>query len=195
MKKKLSEAIINNQIVIIVFVIYVFGLIAGSVCYNSIDSESVKAVTDELLSFKQKTFTQQLVNDLCLNMTMYFLTFIFGLCCIGLPAVSLMPFLIGIINSVKISYFYLNYGTKGIGYTLLMILPGASMFVAVSVLSACDGIDMSRVLFKAAFRGGSFDKSLAFQYLKEFSFFGIATIVISVLNALLTTSLSSIIAL
>lgn len=195
MKKKFVDAILNNQVVIIVFVIYVFGLIAGAVCYSSIDSESVKAVTDELLSFKQKTFTQQLINDLCLNLTLYLLTFIFGLCCIGLPAVSLMPFAIGIINSVKISYFYLNYGTKGIGYTLLMILPGASMFVAVSVLSACNGIEMSRVLFKAAFRGGTFNKSLTISYLKEFLIFGIATVLISLLNALLTTSLSSIIAL
>lgn len=187
--------ILNNQIVIIVFVIYVFGLIAGSICYNSIDSESVKAVTDELLAFKQKSFVDQLIDDLCLNVSLYFLTFIFGLCCIGLPAVSLMPFVIGIINSVKISYFYINYGIKGIGYTLLMILPGASLFVAVSILSASNGIEMSRVLFNAALRSGSFDRSLTLSYLKEFLFFGIATIVISVLNALLTTSLSSIIAL
>lgn len=195
MKKKLTDMILNNQIVIIVFVIYVFGLIAGSICYNSIDSESVKAVTDELLAFKQKSFVDQLIDDLCLNVSLYFLTFIFGLCCIGLPAVSLMPFVIGIINSVKISYFYINYGIKGIGYTLLMILPGASLFVAVSILSASNGIEMSRVLFNAAFRSGSFDRSLTLSYLKEFLFFGIATIVISVLNALLTTSLSSIIAL
>lgn len=195
MKKKLTDMILNNQIVIIVFVIYVFGLIAGSICYNSIDSESVKAVTDELLAFKQKSFVDQLIDDLCLNVSLYFLTFIFGLCCIGLPAVSLMPFVIGIINSVKISYFYINYGIKGIGYTLLMILPGASLFVAVSILSASNGIEMSRVLFNAALRSGSFDRSLTLSYLKEFLFFGIATIVISVLNALLTTSLSSIIAL
>lgn len=195
MKKKLTDMILNNQIVIIVFVIYVFGLIAGSICYNSIDSESVKAVTDELLAFKQKSFVDQLIDDLCLNVSLYFLTFIFGLCCIGLPAVSLMPFVIGIINSVKISYFYINYDIKGIGYTLLMILPGASLFVAVSILSASNGIEMSRVLFNAAFRSGSFDRSLTLSYLKEFLFFGIATIVISVLNALLTTSLSSIIAL
>lgn len=195
MKKKLTDMILNNQIVIIVFVIYVFGLIAGSICYNSIDSESVKAVTDELLAFKQKSFVDQLIDDLCLNISLYFLTFIFGLCCIGLPAVSLMPFVIGIINSVKISYFYINYGIKGIGYTLLMILPGASLFVAVSILSASNGIEMSRVLFNAALRSGSFDRSLTLSYLKEFLFFGIATIVISVLNALLTTSLSSIIAL
>lgn len=194
-KQKFTEFIEDNQIVIITVVIYVFGLIAGSICYYSIDSESLKSLADELLSFKNKTFIEQFSNDLCLYFSLFAMTLVFGMCSLGTPIVALIPFFTGLINAVKISYFYSNYGIKGIGYTLLMILPGASLFVAVQIVTVCNSIEMSRVLFKASFKEGSFSNSLSKTYLKEFAVYAIIVILISLLNSLLTTAVSSIISL
>ncbi len=75
------------------------------------------------------------------------ISYITGLCGVGIPLLCLVPFFTGIILSFVISQFRLYYGWDGIGFCAIVYLPVYATATATLIKSCCCSFDISSEIF------------------------------------------------
>lgn len=190
------EQLINENLSYIVYIcVYFAGLIIGSLIYKNIYTRINNELFEEVFNYQADDFLETFFSKLSIYLSVYLITVLIGLCVIGYPIVCSVPFLCGIEIALKLSYFYNLYNFKGFGYSLLIIIPEASMFILVLIYAIKSAGDMSKNLMQVARNNVPNNEVSIKSYLKSFLIYGSEIIVISLINAVLIHAFNQIIRL
>lgn len=190
------EQLINENLSYIVYIcVYFAGLIIGSLLYKNIYTRISNELFEEVFNYQADDFLETFFSKLSIYLSVYLITVLIGLCVIGYPIVCSVPFLCGIEIALKLSYFYNLYNFKGFGYSLLIIIPEASMFILVLIYAIKSAGDMSKNLMQIARNNVPNNEVSIKSYLKSFLIYGSEIIVISLINAVLIHAFNQIIRL
>lgn len=190
------EQLINENLSYIVYIcVYFAGLIIGSLLYKNIYTRINNELFEDVFNYHADDFLETFFSKLSIYLSVYLITVFIGLCVIGYPIVCSVPFLCGIEIALKLSYFYNLYNFKGFGYSLLIIIPEASMFILVLIYAIKSAGDMSKNLMQIARNNVPNNEISIKSYLKSFLIYGSEIIVISLINAVLIHAFNQIIRL
>lgn len=190
------EQLINENLSYIVYIcVYFAGLIIGSLLYKNIYTRINNELFEDVFNYQADDFLETFFSKLSIYLSVYLITVLIGLCVIGYPIVCSVPFLCGIEIALKLSYFYNLYNFKGFGYSLLIIIPEASMFILVLIYAIKSAGDMSKNLMQIAKNNVPNNEVSIKSYLKSFLIYGSEIIVISLINAVLIHAFNQIIRL
>lgn len=190
------EQLINENLSYIVYIcVYFAGLIIGSLLYKNIYTRINDELFENVFNYQADDFLETFFYKLSIYLSVYLITVLIGLCVIGYPIVCSVPFLCGIEIALKLSYFYNMYNFKGFGYSLLIIIPEASMFILVLIYAIKSAGDMSKNLMQIARNNVPNNEVSIKSYLKSFLIYGSEIIVISLINAVLIHAFNQIIRL
>lgn len=190
------EQLINENLSYIVYIcVYFAGLIIGSLLYKNIYTRINNELFEDVFNYQADDFLETFFSKLSIYLSVYLITVLIGLCVIGYPIVCSVPFLCGIEIALKLSYFYNLYNFKGFGYSLLIIIPEASMFILVLIYAIKSAGDMSKNLMQIARNNVPNNEVSIKSYLKSFLIYGSEIIVISLINAVLIHAFNQIIRL
>ena len=190
------EQLINENLSYIVYIcVYFAGLIIGSLLYKNIYTRINNELFEDVFNYQSDDFLETFFSKLSIYLSVYLITVLIGLCVIGYPIVCSVPFLCGIEIALKLSYFYNMYNFKGFGYSLLIIIPEASMFILVLIYAIKSAGDMSKNLMQIARNNVPNNEVSIKSYLKSFLIYGSEIIVISLINAVLIHAFNQIIRL
>ena len=190
------EQLINENLSYIVYIcVYFAGLIIGSLLYKNIYTRINNELFEDVFNYQADDFLETFFSKLSIYLSVYLITVLIGLCVIGYPIVCSVPFLCGIEIALKLSYFYNLYNFKGFGYSLLIIIPEASMFILVLIYAIKLAGDMSKNLMQIAKNNVPNNEVSIKSYLKSFLIYGSEIIVISLINAVLIHAFNQIIRL
>lgn len=190
------EQLINENLSYIVYIcVYFAGLIIGSLLYKNIYTRINNELFEDVFNYHADDFLETFFSKLSIYLSVYLITVLIGLCVIGYPIVCSVPFLCGIEIALKLSYFYNLYNFKGFGYSLLIIIPEASMFILVLIYAIKSAGDMSKNLMQIARNNASNNEVSIKSYLKSFLIYGSEIIAISLINAVLIHAFNQIIRL
>lgn len=190
------EQLINENLSYIVYIcVYFAGLIIGSLLYKNIYTRINNELFEDVFNYHADDFLETFFSKLSIYLSVYLITVLIGLCVIGYPIVCSVPFLCGIEIALKLSYFYNLYNFKGFGYSLLIIIPEASMFILALIYAIKSAGDMSKNLMQIARNNVPNNEVSIKSYLKSFLIYGSEIIVISLINAVLIHAFNQIIRL
>ena len=194
-KKSIIDYAVENKAYIYPVMMYAAGLISGLILFK-FANKSLLSLLSELFTISNTTFQEQILNHFCLYFSIYVLTVLFGLCLIGFPILNIIPLSTGLLLAIKLSYFYATYSAKGIGYSILMIIPEGAVYVTVLIFTIVKSNEMSRSIFDLISKKSDMTKEINLKsYLKAFLFYAIIVAVISLMNASSNFLLSSIISI
>lgn len=183
----------KNKEYICLLLIYVAGLLAGSLLFKSLDLSKFSSYVSDFLTVKGDSLLSVAVDRLSVYLIIYVFTILLGLCIIGFPIINLVPFLCGFEVAIKIAFYYNLYSLKGIGYSLLMIAPEAAVFMVILFFTISASKELSKNIFDISVQKNSEKQIVLADYLKSFLKYGAEIIVISFVNSLIIYLFNSII--
>lgn len=141
---------------IIMLAIFAAGMIIGAGMLRNNTADFASNFTEIFDSYTKTRATQKIYtvffNSLMIHLLFLIIAFVGGFSCIGLPIITILPFLKGIGTGMVAGYLFTNFAMSGIGYYLLTILPGAvignstmllacncSNFASIDLLSVITG--------------------------------------------------------
>ncbi len=148
----LAERILSGWKLILLTAFFTAGMAFGAVLVkSSADHEWLEKLLDLLQEYSLLRSTQSLFATICNSMlaNMLYLAgaFAAGLCAIGLPLLMLLPFIRGLGLGAVFGYLYSAQSLAGVGYCLLILLPGAILSTATLLIGCREGITMSFDVF------------------------------------------------
>lgn len=121
---------------------------------------AVQAAQTAIIHFSNAFFKQLLL---------LLITYIFGVCAVGVPFLYAVPLCYGAGIGTISAYLYMQYALKGIGYCALLLYPGYIISVVSTICACGNGIKMSESILKGLLQietAESFSyKKLNLQYL------------------------------
>lgn len=168
---------------------YVAGLILGAVLFDKLE---LCDLISKFISTKDCAFVHTFTQDMITNCSLFIISVLLGLCIIGFPFLSLVPFLYGFCISLRIAYYYSVYNIKGVGYSLLLIIPETVLIILLQFFTIEKSKSLSRELFNSAKNKSSSELNLT-DYAKSYAKYGILILLVTAINSLLQFVLNSII--
>lgn len=188
-----DDFIEKNKEYIFLLLIYVAGLLAGSLLFKSLNLSKYSSYVSDFLTVKGDSLLSVAVDRLSVYLIIYVFTILLGLCIIGFPIINLVPLLCGFEVAIKIAFYYNLYSLKGIGYSLLMIAPEAAAFMVILFFTISSSKELSKNIFDISVQKNSKKQIVLADYLKSFLKYGAEIIVISFVNSLIIYLFNSII--
>lgn len=194
--KNITDIIKENTDIILPIVFYLCGLLIGSYFFKKLQNTFLADIMKDIFLVEKTSFESMIINNFCLYFSIFAITVILGMCLIGFPFLNIIPLAMGLEIGMKISYYYVNYGTKGIGYSLLMIIPQISALITIICFTIRKSITLSKSIYTlTANKTDENDEINIKQYLKSFLFYSLIIALISVINTVLYYLLGSIISI
>lgn len=188
-----NALIYDNRTIIYSVLFYVAGLIFGAFIYAKFNGDALNSL---ILSGISDKFLQQLVNDLARYYLIFAITVLLGICLIGFPVINIIPLLLGFETAVRVTYYYFNYGMRGLGYTLLMIAPFSCVLLTVIILSIEKSFALSKTIYNITVKKQFDEQGISYKsYFKSYLLYGILIGLSALADATATTSLGGIITL
>lgn len=188
-KFKINFDFLESRAMLYAAIFYCCGLFLGSNLYKIVQSEGL----NKLLKPENQSLLNLFSENLCIYMAVFLIVVFLGFCLIGYPLINIIPAVIGIIYGMKIAYFYINYSTKGVGYSIIMLVPFAALFLTVIGYSIDISAKMSKKLIDITKNGLNGEKYDIKPYLKQFLILGVLIIVLSFASAGMTTLLTGVV--
>lgn len=186
--KKFNFNFSENKYIFYTALFYAFGLFTGAYFYKIVGSEAL----DNVLEITDNAFTQLFLSDFCLYFSIFSITVFLGFCLFGKPVIYIVPVFIGIASGMRLSYYCLNYQAKGVGYSLIMIIPYIALFLTVISYTIDNGAKLSSMLITMT-KGESNGKLELSPYLKKYLVYTAMIIVISLFDSAVTKLLFSVV--
>lgn len=191
-KKDIFTLFSENKTYIYSVLFYIAGLLAGSFIYKNCKNE----VLDKILNSPSEEFIQLLFNNLSIYMLIFAVSVLLGVCLVGFPVINIIPFIIGFEAGMKIAYFYISYGVKGIGYSLLMVAPYVCLFLTVIVYSVSMSYDLSKKIYNMTVKKSDMSEEFSYKtYLKKYLAYAGLIALVAVINTAVCTALNGIISI
>lgn len=192
----LSDVFTNNKPFIFPILFYLAGLFIGAIFYGVVDDSTLKAIIEEIAKGSSANFLQLFLNKLTVYLSVYTACVLLGLCLVGFPFINVVPLVCGIEIALKLSYYYVTYGIKGVGYSFLIIVPGAVCFITLLIYTISLSNTLSKTIYHLTTKKADIIEEINLKsYLLRFFIYALLVVGISALSALLTYLLSSIVTL
>jgi hypothetical protein len=143
--------IVENRRNLIMVALFAFGMLLGaSIIKDSTSSVTVKLV--ELFDrYRELRGHQSIISNFCGSMltSLIFMsvTFIFGLCSIGVPLIGVVPVIRGLGLGMISGHLYSAYALNGLGYSLLVLYPGCLISILALLMCCNESVLMSQDMF------------------------------------------------
>jgi len=167
---------------------YFFGLFLGSYFYKIAPFESI----NELIKPEQHSILNLFISNFCVYFSIFVLVMFLGFCLIGYPIMNIIPTVIGIATGVKCAYFFINYQIKGVGYSLIMLIPFAAMFITIITYAIQISSDLSKRLIKLTKKENTDDFNVK-PSVKKYLILALFIVITSLIEACLTNLLFSVV--
>ena len=190
-KKDWFELFTENKTFLYAVIFYAAGLFCGSYVYQKCQND----VLNNVLAMSNNEFLQAFLNSLSLYMLIFAVSVLLGLCLVGFPVINIIPLVIGFEAGMKIAYYYINYGVKGIGYSFLMVAPFVCLFLTVIIHSVSISYEISKKIYDITIKKSDVEDFNYKSYLKKYLLYAGMIIVVSLINTAVSTVLSGIIAI
>ena len=163
-KKELSN---KNILYVIVFIVFLLGIIFGSLYIIILKDDSKKLILDSVKSYfensnnisfqsQMKIFKTTLVNNLTFFISMWLL----GISVIGLIIVLIMTFFKSFTLGFSIAGIFAKYNSKGIIGIFMYLFPSHIITSILTLILAYYSINLSIKLFRHAFMKKQFNFGL-----------------------------------
>lgn len=148
----LMERIASGWKLILLTALFTAGMAFGAVLVkSSADHEWLEKMLNLLQEYSTMRSSQSLFATMCnslfANLIYLAVAFTAGLCAMGLPFLMLLPFIRGLGMGAVFGYLYSTKALMGVGYCLLILLPGAILSTATLLIGCREGITMSFDVF------------------------------------------------
>ncbi len=175
---------------------YLIGLLLGTFIYEGIQSESVNSRIHTVLNLTvQNQLLQLFLNRLSVYLILFCITVLMGLFVIGFTLTNCIPIITGCIIGVKLAYYYVSFGMKGIGYSALLILPESAILMTVIIYCIQTSSNLSREVLQSLKKEDTALRSDVKPYLKQYFLYFILLIISAFVNGLLTYGIAPLIKL
>ena len=192
-KLSVWEIIINEREFIYPLLFYAAGLLVGSFSYGLLNSDAFIKMLGSLFERNQNDFGTLFVTNFALYISVFMVSLLLGMCLLGYPVIHVIPLLMGVVIAIKVTYYYAMYAVKGIGYSLLMIIPEASLLVCAIMYMVSSGTKLSKFIFdKTSNRGAAGELEIK-KLLTHYLIYASVVTFSAFINSLLTFLLKSII--
>lgn len=180
----------ENKTFIYSVLFYFCGLLGGSFMYKKCQND----VLNKILACGDESFIQLLTNNISVYFLLFALSLLMGLCLVGFPFINLIPMYIGFEAGMKVAYYYINYSVKGIGYTLLMIVPFVCFYTTVIMYTISMSYTLSRNIYCITVKKETLSDELNYKlFLKKYLIYAGIIFIAAVVNTAVTTALKGII--
>lgn len=185
-RKEISK---RNNFLILILVIFILGLIFGSVYITILGKSEKNLIINSVSNYFNElkninfdnsinVFKNSLISNLLYNVSMWLL----GLSAIGLPIIIIMIFFKSFVLSFSISSIIAKYGFKGILGALLYIFPSPLITSIFSIILGTYSMIISVKLIRSAFT----KQTINFKsFMGKYFFILLISILVSVLCALI----------
>lgn len=191
-KKDLFTLFSENKTFIYSVLFYAAGLLCGSFIYKNCRND----ILNNILSAADGDFLQLLMNNLSLYMLIFVASVLLGVCLVGFPIINIIPFLIGFEAGMKVTYYYINFNIKGIGYSLLMVAPFVCLFLTVILYSVSMSYDLSRKIYSITVKKSDMSEEFNYRtYLKKYLAYAGLVIIVALVNTAVCTALNGLISI
>ncbi len=198
-KIKKPEVLGKYNSMIILSALFIAGLIAGAMIIRQNDSYIMGKLDEIFISFHStraaQTMPETFANSILVNLSFLISAFFFGMSCIGLPFVCIIPILRGLAIGLSSGYLYMSFGLQGIGFFTLTILPGAVIAVTMLLISCNESLKTSVDLFRMLVNNGGGDSKLIKRYLSVYIIIISLTLLSGVIDMLAVKLFSALFAL
>lgn len=188
--KTLKKMIVNSRIYFLAF-IFSIGILIGAVSING-DSDIVDKLSGIINSYTILKSGQGVAENFLVSLSSNFLfigtNLFLSFSLIGFPIIFWIPFLKGLGLGSICGYLYSVYKFSGLGYSLLMVFPGA-IVSTFALISACNiGCEYSKNAYLKAITGkGQFEKGETKLFLIRQIVFICICILSSLIDAVFTS--------
>ena len=130
---------------------FISGLISGSLIVGGYSETSETALDVVISGFIDVRTGQSILttfyNSLVSTVPLLIITFILGLCAIGVPFIPFISVFRGLGLGISMGYLYAFQGLKGIGYCALIIIPPAIVSSIAIILACKEALRFSSIIF------------------------------------------------
>jgi len=180
----------ENKVLIYSIIFYAGGLISGAFVYKKCKCDALNA----LFEISNNSFIQEFINNVSFYFLIFSISVILGLCLIGFPFINLIPFAVGFHTGMKIGCYYILFGFKGFGYSILMIAPFVCLFLTVIMQSISKSYMLSKHIYNLTVKKTDTESVFDYKlYLKNLLIYSLLIVLIALVNTALTQALSTII--
>lgn len=188
-KKSFSFDFQEYKSVIYTVVFYAFGLFVGSYFYRIASTDTL----NELLKPQQQSILSLFASDFCVYFSLYLIVVFLGFCLIGYPVVNIIPTVIGIVIGIKTAYLFINYSVKGIGYSVVMLVPYAALFLTVITFTIQISSNLSKELMSITKKSEENTQLNLKPYIKKYFILALCIGVTALIDAGLTNLLFTVV--
>ncbi len=185
---------LKNSRIYMLTALFAVGIIIGAVSIHS-DSEiieSLRTVIDSYTLLKAgQGIKENFFNSLAVNSIFFAGNLFLSFSLIGYPFIMWLPFMRGLGIGTVCGYLYSVYRLSGLGYSLLVIYPGAIVSTFAFSLACNESCEYSKNAYSKAVLGrGQFEKNETQVFLiRQAMFFGVSA-VSAIIDAMLSACFS-----
>ncbi len=136
---------------IILFSLFICGIILGAFLIKNCDEDIKNALTSVLKNFfsakSECSFFTCFSGSLVFLLLFVAIAFLLGLCAVGTPLIWTVPVAFGSVCSCYVSLMLINYGIKGVLYCVMVDLFQYAITTATLVKCCCESTKISVNLF------------------------------------------------
>lgn len=137
----------QNKTFVLLSVIFLFGIFIGAISGENIDNKTFENINKLFLSNIEargtNSFLYIFVSSLSSSFIFILLAFFMGLSMWGCILLPILPFFKGFCLGISQNYLYCSYGIKGLGFQLLVLLPGIFISVIALLLMSREAMRLS----------------------------------------------------
>jgi hypothetical protein len=187
-KINFKEKFKENKTIVYTIIYYSLGLFIGAYFYKLSSSETI----DNLLKPTENSLLSLFISDFCIYFSIYVVVVFLGFCLIGYPILNIIPAVIGIVTGIKMSYWFINYSAKGIGYSLIMIVPYVALFLTVLAFAIKLSYELSKELLNIS-KGENNAKIILKPYMKKYLKLALCVVITALIDSSLTSLLITVV--
>lgn len=178
----------ENKFIFYCGLFYAVGLFIGSYFYKLAQSDKL----NELVMIKDNSFANLMLSNFCAYFSLFLITAFLGFCLISTPLINIVPIFVGIATGSRLSYYFVNYDAKGVGYSLIMIVPYIALLITTIAYTMKVSVELSAKI-RNLVKGESKDPFEINPYLKKYLLLAVAITAVSVIDSGLTKLLFSVV--
>ncbi|MGN0535230.1 MAG: stage II sporulation protein M [Eubacterium sp.] len=187
-KRKFNFDFADNKFAFYFGLFYTFGLFLGSYFYKIAQNDTL----NKIVMIKDENFLNMFLSTFCVYFVLFLLVSFLGFCLISYPVINIFPVIIGIATGMKLAYYYINYSAKGVGYSLIMIVPYTALFVTVITYTMKVSTELSKRI-RSLTKGEGEQNFEMLPYLKKYLILSVVVAAAAAVNAGLTKLLFAVV--
>ena len=188
---KIINFCVSNIKVIILGLFFIIGILIGTLIIKQNIGQTFEDTSYLINGFINKRAADSaigiFINSFLASFPLILISFLIGLCAIGMPFIPLIPAFRGLGIGLAMGYLYSGFGVKGIAYCALLIIPAAVFSSTCLILSCRESLKFSFLLLSTITPSGK--SGQLSNYFKKYSFKQFGYVLILLLSSFIETLL------